>query len=80
MTATTIRTKLYDYIKAADDKKVKAIYTILESEIEENYNHWTDKDFLAELNRRSDEYKSGKIKGITWEEAQKLIKTGNKKK
>lgn len=80
MTATAIRTKLYDYIKSADDKKVKAIYTILENEIEENYNHWSDKNFLAELDRRSEEYKSGKVKGVTWEETLKLIKTAKKKK
>jgi putative addiction module component (TIGR02574 family) len=80
MTATAIRTKLYDYIKSADDKKIKAIYTILEGEIEENFDHWTDKNFLAELNRRSEEYKSGNVKGIAWEEAKKRIKSANKKK
>jgi hypothetical protein len=35
MTPTTIRTKLYDYIRVAEDKKVKAIYHLLENEIEE---------------------------------------------
>ena len=33
MSTEIIREKLYSYIKVADDKKVKAIYTMLESEI-----------------------------------------------
>lgn len=35
MTASNIRHRLYDYIRVAEDKKVKAIYTMLEDEIEE---------------------------------------------
>ena len=30
MTAAAIRDRLYDYIKVADDKKIKAIYMMLE--------------------------------------------------
>ena len=33
MTTTAIRKKLADYLKIADDKKVKAIYTMVEDEI-----------------------------------------------
>lgn len=32
-----------------------------------------DPAFLAELDRRVKEYKTGKVKGISWEEAQKQI-------
>jgi putative addiction module component (TIGR02574 family) len=73
MTTPAIRQKLYDYIRVAEDKKVKAIYTMLEEEIEENYDHWKDKAFVAELNRRAADYKSGKVKGISWEDAKASI-------
>jgi hypothetical protein len=33
MTIAVIREKLYDYIRVADDKKVKAIYMMLEDDI-----------------------------------------------
>jgi len=34
MTTTAIRRKLADYLKVADDKKVKAVYALLEDDIE----------------------------------------------
>jgi len=73
MTTANIRQKLYDYIRVAEDKKVKAIYTMLEEEIEETYDYWNDKAFVDELNKRSSELKSGKVKGIKWEEARAQI-------
>lgn len=79
MTTTTIRQKLYDYIRVANDKKVKAIYTMLEAEVEENYDHWNDKAFVDELNKRSEDYQQGKIKGIAWEEVKSKLSTSSKK-
>ncbi|MFI5124059.1 MAG: hypothetical protein ACHQDF_01965 [Chitinophagales bacterium] len=78
MTATNIRHKLYDYIRVAEDKKVKAIYTMLEEEIEEVYDYWNDKDFIAELEKRSSDFKSGKVKGVKWEDAKALILSSQK--
>lgn len=75
MNTSTIRQRLFEYIKVADDKKVKAIYTIIESEINEMNYWWNDERFIAELDKRSSDLKSGKDKGVTWEELKKeLIK------
>lgn len=79
MAATTLRDRLYDYIRYADDKKVKAIYTMVEEEINEQINLWEDKDFLAEIDMRLDGYESGKVKTSSWEEVKqkaKLFKKG----
>jgi hypothetical protein len=35
MNAAAIRDRLYDYIRVADDKKIKAIYMMLEDDIAE---------------------------------------------
>ena len=73
MNTTTIRQKLHEYIKVADDKKVKAIYTIVESDINEMNEWWNDESFISELDKRSSDLKSGKEKGITWDELKKDI-------
>lgn len=65
---STIRQKLYEYIRVADDKKVKAIYTIIESDVNEVYEWWNDKDLIAELDSRSANLKNGKDVGYSWDE------------
>ena len=80
MTTTTIRKKLADYINVADDKKIKAIYTLLENEIEdEEYDKWNDKNFVTEMNRRKDEYKNGSAKLYTFDEVETRTKQALKK-
>ena len=77
MTASSIRQQLYDYIRVAEDRKVKAIYTMLEEEIAECYDHWNDGAFTAQIEQRSADYKSGKTKGVTWESARsRILKSG----
>jgi hypothetical protein len=82
MDTAAIRQKLHSYLEVADDKKVKAIYAIMENEIEETaveYNNVLKK----ELNKRYADYKTGKAKMITAEESkkriQKILKSGRKK-
>ena len=70
MTTTIIRKKLVDYLRVADDKKVKAIYTMVEDEINTAENDW-DKNFVKEINRRSKNFKNIKSKTYTWEETKK---------
>lgn len=68
MTAAAIRDKLYDYIKLADDKKLKAIYMMLEDDIEEKLEWWKDKSFVQELDAEYKDWESGKTKGRTLDE------------
>lgn len=69
MNTASIRKKLYDYIRVADDRKVRAIYTIIENDMIEPYEWWNDKELLAELDHRSEQIKSGNDKGQLWEDA-----------
>ena len=68
MSTATIRERLFEYIRFADDKKVRAIYTMVEDDIIERLDLWEDKDFLKELDRRIEEIETGKVTGSTWEQ------------
>ncbi|PSL48692.1 hypothetical protein CLV51_10116 [Chitinophaga niastensis] len=73
MKTATIRQKLYEYIRVADDKKVKAIFTLVEDEANEIINWWEHVDVINELEKRSADLKSGKDKGISWGKTKKKI-------
>ena len=65
MTTDTIRERLHEYIRFADDKKVNAIYTMVEDEIVEELDLWEDMDFLNELNDRLERFESGETKSVS---------------
>lgn len=67
METAAIRKKLVDYLKIADEKKLKAIYTMVEDEINTAANNW-DKGFIKELERRNKSFADGTAKAYTWEE------------
>jgi len=73
MNTATIRKKLYEYIRVADDRKVRAIYTIIENDVIEPYEWWNDSELLTELDHRSEQIKSGNDPGMLWEDAKKEI-------
>lgn len=67
MRTNVIREKLYDYIRFAEEKKSK-LYTMVEEEIAAKNNPWDDAQFIAELDRRVEEYERGEATASTWEE------------
>ncbi len=67
MTTKAIRQKLVDYLQVADDKKIKAIYTMVEDEINTAKNEW-DEGYIEELDKRSRSFADGSAKTYSWEE------------
>jgi len=67
MTTKAIRQKLVDYLQVADDKKIKAIYTMVEDEINTTENEW-DESYIEELDKRSRSFADGSAKTYSWEE------------
>ena len=80
MTAAAVREKLYDYIRIADDKKVKAIYMMLEDEITEKTEWWKDNAFTKELDKRYKAWESGKEKGYSLSEIDASLEELSKKR
>lgn len=69
MKSSEIRKKLHHYIDIADEKKIKAIFTMVEEEIEETSGHWNDKNFINALQEQEHKYLKGKLKTYTIEES-----------
>jgi len=80
MSTNTMREKLYDYIRVAGDKKIKAIYMMLEDEITEDAEWWKNNAFAEELDRRYAAWQSGKEKAYTLEETHAAIEELKKKR
>ena len=70
MGAIAIRERLQDYIKTADDKKVKAIYTMIESDLEKALWH-TNELLLDAWDNDYKDYKNGKEAGYKLNEVEK---------
>jgi hypothetical protein len=75
-----IRHKLYDFIRVADDKKLYAIYHLLEDEIENTQQWWKDKTFISELDNRFQALENGTDKGFTVDELETSVSKLRKKK
>ena len=82
MESVELRQKLHHYIENAEEKKNHAIFTIVEDEINEYYEHWNDEEFVNELNQREQVYLVGTSKAYSSAEsasrARKAIKQQSK--
>lgn len=78
MAATAIRKKLINYLESADEKKVQAVYTIFEDEINESSEFSLTKDQLDILNRERENHLKGKSKSYTWDQAKEIIRSKKK--
>ena len=48
MKSAAIRNHLYSFIKVADDRKLKAIYSIVKKDVQEDVEWWKDKAFMSD--------------------------------
>jgi hypothetical protein len=75
-----IRHKLYDFIQVADEKKLNAIYHLLQDEIEQIKEWWKAKAFTAEFDDRYKSLENGNHKGYTLDELKTSISKLRKKR
>ncbi len=72
MTTATIRQKLHNYLEVADDKKVRAIYTMMETEVESEMITFTD-ELKSTLDQRFSDVKNGNVELVSEEESKQRI-------
>lgn len=71
MRTTQIRQHLHDYIDSAEDKKLKAIYTLLEEDITDGFVLSDEQKY--ELDRRYNNYQNGIGSSYNREEIDAII-------
>lgn len=76
MSPSTIKEKLHHYIDVADEKKLQAIYTILEDEIEGEYLY-TQNEIEMFYDRRQ-KHLNSESKTYSVDEAHQLIRQNKK--
>jgi hypothetical protein len=74
MTAIAIRRSLQEYIRFADEKKIKALFTIVEDEINQKRGLWT-KEFINDMKKRSSDFSNNKVKGSTRQSVQRKVQS-----
>lgn len=70
MTTQLIKQRLHTYLELADDKKVKAIYTMMESEINKSV---ITKELKLEMDERLKNYKANASTALTQKQSKKRI-------
>jgi hypothetical protein len=79
MTTNVIRQKLHGFIETTNDKKVRALYTLIENDIMHSELKYTE-EFKTELYRRTASYKNGSAKLVSAKESKKKIEALLKKR
>ncbi len=74
MTTLTMRQKLMSYLADAEESKVKAIYTLLERDIDEGDAFLLSDEQIEILEQEEELHLTGKTKSYTREEAIQIIR------
>ena len=75
MTIAAIRHRLISYLENADDNKVKAVYTLLEKEIDDDQRFILSNEQLQILDKERELHLSGQSKSYNRNEARLIIKS-----
>lgn len=67
------RNKLYDYIRVADNKKINALFLLLEDEIEQTEKWWESRQFVEELDDCHEKMEKGLDPGVSISKLEKNI-------
>ncbi len=67
---TPLDKEIHHYLALLTDRQKEAVLTVVKTFAEEGEidDHWQDESFVAELDRRTAEYESGKAKVYTLDE------------
>ena len=74
MITATIRQRLHNYLDVADEKKLKAMYTMVEEDIEQHDKFEMSREEIAFLDEERDKHLRGDSLSYSWEAAREIIR------
>ena len=79
---TSVDKEINHYLALLTDRQKEAVLTVVKTFAEEgnNYDFWKDESFVAELDRRTADYESGKAKVYTLDELEQGARKSYKAK
>lgn len=77
MDTAIIKSRLHNYLEFAGDKKIKAIYTMVEEEINKQNEFNLSEEEIHILDEERKNHLNGKSQSFTWETAKKMIRNKN---
>jgi putative addiction module component (TIGR02574 family) len=81
MSAATKLKQINNYLTQLNDKQISAVLTVVKTFAEEQADDiWQDEAFIAELDRRTAEYESGKAKVLTLDQLESRVRKAYKAK
>ena len=69
--------KIANYVEQLNAKQKKVVLSVAKAFAEEG-NHediWEDEEFVKEMNKRTMELETGKVKGYTWDEVKQITRS-----
>ncbi len=68
--------KIANYVEQLNTKQKKVVLSVAKAFAEEGTDGdiWEDKAFVKELDKRTKELESGKVKGYSWDEVKKITR------
>ncbi len=75
-TTAALDKKIANYVEQLSIKQKKAVLSVAKAFAEEGINDdiWDDKDFVKEMDRRTKDLESGKVKGYSWDEVKQITR------
>ncbi|MFI5195864.1 MAG: addiction module protein [Chitinophagales bacterium] len=75
MNSIALDKKIANYVEQLNTKQKKAVLSVVKAFAEEGtVDIWEDEAFVKEIDRRTKELESGKVKGYSWDEVKKITR------
>jgi len=74
--AASLDKKIANYVEQLNTKQKKVVLSVAKAFAEEDTHEdvWADENFVKELDRRTNELETGKVKGYSWDEVKKITR------